>query len=100
MAPPAGGWTQDGKLRIQSDESLSNSSWTAKVNGITLSSTSDVSEPYPNPYSPLLGLPEDHRAWVVPKNILNDGINQIQIKREINSNFNNYAIVFIDIAIQ
>lgn len=100
MAPPAGGWSQDGRLRIQCDQYLENSSWSAKVNNVTLTATSDVSEPYPNPYTPLLGEPQQHRAWIVPHSILNDGINEIRIQRNFGSPYENLNIVFIDLAIE
>ena len=29
--------------------------------------------PYPNPYSPCLGAPEQLRAWIVPAHLLQDG---------------------------
>ena len=32
-APPEGGWTKDGRLRIQAKRSLGDSVWTASVNG-------------------------------------------------------------------
>lgn len=98
MAPPAGGWKKDGKLRIQSDQSLNSSQWSAVVNGKKLNAADDVSEPYENPYPQLLGLPEQHRAWVVPHELLVDGNNRIEI--EMTSGSTEKYIVFIDIAIQ
>lgn len=100
MAPPTGGWTTDGKLRIQCDESLGATVWSAKVNGVSLSATSDVSEPYPHPYSPLLGEPDQHRAWIIPKDILRDGINEVRITRSLGGGSTSLKIVFIDIAIR
>jgi hypothetical protein len=79
MAPPTGGWQKDAKLRIQSEMDLAGSSWTAEINGIQLRKTEDLSEPYPNPYPHLLGTEETLRGWVVPKALLKDGFNEIEI---------------------
>lgn len=79
MAPPEGGWKSDGKLRIQGKESLKDSQWRASFNGDGLKLTTDVSEPYPNPYPPLLGTPDQYRAWTVPVRLLKDGRNSIEI---------------------
>jgi len=78
LAPPAGGWHRAGRLRIQSESSLGESRWTARLNGETLGPTDDVSEPYPNPYPPMLGKPEEMRAWTVPPAFLRDGQNKVE----------------------
>ncbi|OAM88539.1 hypothetical protein OH491_10300 [Termitidicoccus mucosus] len=75
MTPPAGGWLADGKLRIQSRRSLGDSAWKARLNGVPLKSTEDVSAPYPEPYREGLGSPANYRAWVVPAGLLKDGEN-------------------------
>jgi hypothetical protein len=101
MVPPTGGWTQNGRLRIQSDISLGSTIWSAKVNNQELASTPDVNEPYlPAPYPQILGEPNQHRAWIVPKEILTNGINQVQITRTRDGDPNSRNVVFIDIAIQ
>ena len=79
MAPPAGGWRKEGRLRIQARLPLASSRWTASVNGSALEPTADVSEPYANPYSVGLGKPEDFRAWIVPVALLKAGPNLITI---------------------
>ncbi|MFI4911815.1 MAG: hypothetical protein ACIAQZ_09140 [Sedimentisphaeraceae bacterium JB056] len=79
MAPTRGGWKTDGKLRMQAVNDLLDSVFTAKANGIILKPAGDVSEPYPNPYSPLLGDESVHRGWIVPKEILEDGVNEFEI---------------------
>ena len=79
MAPPEGGWKTDGKLRIQGGQSLGSSQWTARFNKASLEPASDVSEPYPSPYEPALGRPEQIRAWTVPVALLKDGVNSIEI---------------------
>jgi len=94
LAPPAGGWTKGGRFRIQAEAalgdsrpstmlgaalSLSKGRWRATLNGQELAPTDDVSEPYPNPYPPMLGRPEELRAWLVPANLLRDGLNQIEV---------------------
>jgi hypothetical protein len=79
LAPPAGGWKRGGRLRIQGEDSLGESRWAARLNGKELAATDDLSEPYPNPYPPMLGKPEELRAWTVPASVLKDGPNRIEI---------------------
>ncbi|MBI5684220.1 MAG: hypothetical protein HZC54_04000 [Verrucomicrobia bacterium] len=79
LAPPTGGWKRDGRLRIQGEDPLGESRWTARLNGKDLAATDDLSEPYPNPYPPMLGKPEELRAWRVPASVLKDGPNQIEL---------------------
>ncbi|MCX6900244.1 MAG: hypothetical protein NT105_16290 [Verrucomicrobia bacterium] len=79
LAPPTGGWKRDGRLRIQGEDSLGESRWTARLNGQEFAATDDLSEPYPNPYPPMLGRPEELRAWSVPAGVLKDGLNRIEI---------------------
>ena len=79
LAPPTGGWKRGGRLRIQGEDSLGESRWTARLNGRELTATEDVSEPYPNPYPPMLGKPDELRAWRVPADVLKDGDNRIEI---------------------
>lgn len=98
MAPPAGGWQRDGKFRIQSDESLESSRWSVRLNGLILKSTEDTGEPYESPYPHLLGEPDQHRAWIVPKKILKNGINKIEVRMDAGQKAKN--IVFIDLAVR
>ena len=51
-----------------------------KLNRAPLDATTDVSEPYPNPYPDGLGSPQTLRAWTVPVGLLKDGHNTIQIE--------------------
>jgi len=79
LAPPTGGWQKGGRLRMQSRELLGDSEWRATFNGTALKPTADVSEPYPNPYPPALGRPENYRAWLVPAGTMKDGPNHLEI---------------------
>lgn len=101
MAPPAGGWKRDGRLRIQCTEDLGQGQFVARFNGVELEPTSDVSEPYENPYPPLLGTPSMHRGWIVPKDVPVDGINEIQVSLTVPQvKYGTAKIVFVDIAIE
>ncbi len=82
MTPPKGGWTKDGKLRIQGRESLGKTKWRARVNEQELAPAKDVKDIFPNPYDVALGQPEDYRAWVVPAAILKDGVNKVDLYLE------------------
>ena len=97
MAPPAGGWKTDGKLRIQNAESFGDGQWKARFNGTDLSTDDDVSEPYSNPYPPLLGRPEGLRAWTVPVNLLRDGLNSIEITL---TEGEPTELIFLDVAVE
>lgn len=76
---------------------LGNSTCTAKANGIELASAADLSEPYKSPYTPLLGDASVHRGWIVPKDILIDGLNNFEVAMKTGDKF---EINFIDLAIQ
>jgi hypothetical protein len=97
MAPPAGGWTQPGRLRIQAAADLGTSVWSCRFNGAELQETNDRSEPYDNPYPPLLGGPEDHRAWIVPPSLPKDGANTIEVRLNAGGSA---KLVYVDLAIR
>jgi len=78
MAPPAGGWTGQGRLRLQADARLEGRVLQARCNGGVLEPTEDVGEPFENPYPSLLGKPEALRAWGVPVKLLKDGKNTFE----------------------
>ncbi|MBN2547378.1 MAG: hypothetical protein JXB50_16360 [Spirochaetes bacterium] len=97
MAPPTEGWKNDGRLRIQMEPSFGRYPCYVFFNGKSLKSTNDISEPYPTEYQEGLGNKESLRAWVVPEEIVTDGINKIRI------NFPDGCdgeMVFLDIGIQ
>lgn len=95
LAPPTGGWTKPGRLRIQAPEDLGNSRWNCRFSGQELSGTPDRSEPYANPYPALLGGPEHHRAWLVAPCLPKDGANQIELTLQEGSPA---QTVFLDLA--
>jgi hypothetical protein len=98
MAPPTGGWKKDGKFRIQSDTLLDSTEWSASINGAALKATNDVNEPYKTPYPQLLGQAGQHRGWIVPKEILKNGNNKIEVS--MLKGTGSKQIVFIDLAIE
>jgi hypothetical protein len=97
LAPPAGGWKQGGRFRIQSNADLAESRWTATMNQTPLIETGDRSEPYENPYPQLLGTAEQHRAWTLPAGILRDGPNRVEFT--LVSGIEAATVVFADLAI-
>jgi hypothetical protein len=97
MAPPEAGWKTNGKLRIQGRKPFADSQFTARFNGVDLEANTDVSEPYPNPYSPMLGKPEELRVWVVPSGLLKDGLNSIEISL---TKGGPAEIIFLDLAVE
>jgi hypothetical protein len=100
MAPPAGGWKVGGRFRVQAEGSLGESQWQAVLNGVALEGSSDTSEPYENPYQQLLGMPEQHRAWVVPAQLLRDGINEVEVTMVGGAGQAGAKLVFLDFALQ
>jgi hypothetical protein len=97
MAPPTGGWKSPGRLRVQAPSDLGDSAWSCRFNGTDLRETPDRSEPYENPYPPLLGGPEQHRAWLVPTDLPKNGLNTIEVR--MNSG-NPAKLVFLDLGIK
>ncbi len=82
LAPPEGGWKQPGRLRIQLSVEEHSGEWKALVNGTALTPSTDVSEPFPNPYPPMLGKPSQMRAWMMPVELLKDGRNQFEFVQQ------------------
>ncbi|MEN3940724.1 hypothetical protein WJU23_05470 [Prosthecobacter sp. SYSU 5D2] len=78
-APPSGGWKTDGRLRIQSLQSVEKRQLVVRFNDQELATTNDISEPFPKPYTDGLGSAETLRAWTVPKEFLRDGPNHIHL---------------------
>jgi hypothetical protein len=79
LTPPTGGWKLGGRFRIQTEKPMADRSWQVSLNGSVLTTTDDVSEPFANPYPPMLGKPEELRAWSVHAELPINGINDIQI---------------------
>ena len=96
LAPPAVGWKTDGRLRIQGAKPLGLGVWRAKLNGTELTTTGEVSEPYPNPWPSLLGKADELRAWNVPARLLRGGFNSVEFTVE---GGDPATLVFIDLAV-
>lgn len=79
LAPPSGGWVGTGGLRVQGQDSLGESRWEARINGVALNESAERGEPYPNFYTQLLGKPEQLRAWRVPASCLRPGKNVVEL---------------------
>ncbi|MBL9142519.1 MAG: hypothetical protein JNM99_02455 [Verrucomicrobiaceae bacterium] len=82
LAPPKNGWQRDGRLRIQLQAVQGFSHWWATWNGTALAPTDDVSEPFANPYPPMLGTAETLVAWTVPVSLLRAGVHHLEITLE------------------
>jgi hypothetical protein len=80
MAPPAGGWRTDGRLRVQATTNFEGRRLAVRYGGVDLQPTSDVSEPYAAPYPDGLARPDALRAWIVPAGLFTDGDNTIEIR--------------------
>jgi hypothetical protein len=97
LVPPANGWGKNGRLRLQFDSRPVGDKWCALFNETELSATNDVSEPYPNPYPALLGLPEQLRSWIVPASLFRAGPNRIEVKSSLAKPT---SVVFLDLAVE
>ncbi len=97
MAPPAGGWTQDARMRLQADKAWSGQKLIVRFNNVNLHTIKDVSEPYPTPYKSGTGRPEQYRGYLIPEEILSDGLNQLEIKFADGEPLN---LIYIDIAVK
>lgn len=95
LAPPASGWRQAARLRIQASAPLGESAWTATFNDEVLVATDDVSEPFPVLYPSLLGQPEALRAWTVPSHALRAGANRFEL---VLSGASSVTVTFLDLA--
>jgi hypothetical protein len=95
LAPPADGWREDARLRIQTLAPMKKEHLLAKWNGVALAVTDDLSEPFPNPYSPLLGTPKTLAAWTVPRESLRDGANRLEVALAAGGSV---EVAFIDLA--
>jgi hypothetical protein len=82
LAAPENGWQRDGRLRIQLQNVQGFSHWQATWNGTALTATDDVSEPFANPYPPMLGTTETLVAWTVPAQLLCEGLSHVDISLE------------------
>ncbi len=96
LAPPAGGWKKDGRLRVQTLEPMSEKHLAVTLNGVALTTVADISEPFPNPYPPMLGAPEALLAWLVPARMLRDGGNRVEVTRPVGESVN---LAFVDLAV-
>jgi hypothetical protein len=66
---------------IQSDRTIIDERWSARLNGTELPGTRLVVEPFPMPYPDQLRASEQHRAWSVPLAALRSGPNVLSLTR-------------------
>jgi len=95
LVPPTDGWRRTGRLRLQSREPFGGHVIAVQLNGTSLSSSDDVSEPYSNPYPHLLGSRRTLRAWSVPPDLLREGNNVLSVTLTKGPKCN---VVFVDLA--
>ncbi|MDE1171466.1 MAG: hypothetical protein PW734_09710 [Verrucomicrobium sp.] len=81
MAPPEGGWQQEGRLRVQATADLKGAKLQAYLNNVPLEPFADVSSPHPE-YPVAVGKPEDYRAWKVPAALPKEGPNVLRLLLE------------------
>ena len=95
MASPQDGWKEDGKIRIQCESNLRYTSWRWWFNDVELIPTKDKSE-FISVYNGGFGNPDEYKAWIVPKELMRDGINYIGVKLE---DGDDTEIIYIDLQV-
>jgi hypothetical protein len=91
LASPRG----DARVRIQTDQSLANSEWTATFNGEAVSATSDVSERFAVLYPSMIAKPDELRAWTIPVRLLREGKNSLEVTLKSGES---RTVLFVDLA--
>ena len=97
LAPPINGWSTDARLRLQTEDALNGQSLTVAFNGTVLTAAEDIREPYPSPYTPLLGDETTLRGWTVPRQLLREGPNAIDVTLEAGENI---RLLVADLAVR
>jgi len=67
------------RLRLQTDEAIADQVFTASFNGVQLTPTADISEPFGEQYPPLLGTEQTLRAFTLPLSLIREGKNEITV---------------------
>ena len=96
LALPTGGWKHDARIRIQTDKPLVNAEWAATFNDEPLTSTNDVSEPFPVSYPSLLGKPDELHAWIIPAQLLREAKNSFEVTLRAGEPV---SVLFLDLAV-
>lgn len=76
MAPPTGGWTTDGKLRLAIEPAFGPEPCEVTFNGVKLERADDTDSLYPAS-QPIPA--EKLGAWTLPKSAVRDGLNEVKI---------------------
>ncbi len=99
MRPPANGWTTDGVLRLESFNSeIAGLDLEVRINGNALRTTElEEKEPYEDPYDSCLGKLKNWLGYLVPKDILTDGVNKVTV---VNSSDREVKLQYVDVAIR
>jgi len=102
MAPPKNGWLTDGTLRLLMEPAFGDGSrelpCEVYFNNVRLEETMDISEPYPTNLDEGLGDTDNLRAWVLPRSVVKNGVNEVRIK--LPQGTKGASMVFLDVAIK
>lgn len=77
--PPEGGWQVPGRMVVQSGAALDMGCLSAWLNGVELEKADDCSSLYKDKYNAQVCPNNCLRAWTVPPEVLQEGINRIEI---------------------
>jgi hypothetical protein len=92
LAAPHG----DARVRIQADQSLVGSEWSATLNGEAILATPDVSEPFAVPYPSMIAKPDELRAWSIPGKLIREGKNCLEVTLQAGEPL---SLLFVDMTI-
>ncbi len=98
LVSPAEGWSGNGVLSIQTIEDFTNQEWRVKVNGTVVTELSTwAGKPYENPYSQTIGDEKDHKSFLIPLSLLQEGSNTIEIEAVSGASI---QLFFLELALQ
>ncbi|MBE6633638.1 MAG: hypothetical protein E7620_04750 [Ruminococcaceae bacterium] len=97
LVAPEGGWSTDGVFRLQSEALMGNRVIAVKFNGTVLSSIPYAGEAYDHPYTQMLGVAANYLCYSVPKELLKEGKNTVQVTLTSGSVI---TLCFVDLTVQ
>ena len=97
LVEPEGGWSTDGVFRLQSEAIMGSRVFSVVINGTALTSIPYAGEAYNHPYTQMLGTAANYACYHVPKEILHEGLNTVQVTLTSGATI---TLCFVDLTIQ
>ena len=80
-AAPTAHQTRNGLFRLMTEKPLLDGKWQVSINGTQLVQTAFVERPIPHPHEGFLGQPTQYATFAVPRSLVRDGVNEIEVTR-------------------